>query len=61
MIIGAPKEKQNYICIDGYNTLLKQKIEQQGFTPSYFASGVFFYLKTNDLVNFMRKEEVPFE
>lgn len=61
MIIGTPSVKKNYLCVNGYDIKLKQKIETNGFTPSYFATGVFYYLKTEDLINFMRKEGIPFE
>lgn len=61
MVIGTPSAKKDYICIDGYDTITKQKIDQSGFSPSYFASGIFFYLRTEELLNFMRKEGIPFE
>lgn len=48
-----PKNPQNYIAVDSQTS---DKLHIQGFYPKYITHDAIYYIKSQELLDYMRKE-----
>lgn len=54
IVRGLPKNKDDYIKV---NSCDGKKIHKEGFIPKYIDKEYLYFLKTNELIEYLRKEE----
>lgn len=55
IIRGIPDNPLNYIIVNSKDSYI---LHSNGFQPEYMNNGDIYYLKTFELIDFMRKEDI---
>ena len=53
LIIQTPKNKEKYIIVD---SKVSQILQENGFCPKYMDNEAIYYVKSDEIVEFMSKE-----
>lgn len=53
LIRKTPKNKEKYIIVD---SKVSQILQENGFCPKYMDNEVIYYVKSDEIVEFMSKE-----
>lgn len=53
LIRQTPKNKENYIMVD---SKISQILQENGFCPKYMDNEFIYYVKSNEIIEFMSKE-----
>lgn len=53
LIRQTPKNKEKYIIVD---SKVSQILQENGFCPKYMDSEAIYYVKSDEIVEFMSKE-----
>lgn len=51
----TPKNINNYIMVDSE---ISNKLHQKGFYPKYIDNNGIYYLKTKEIIDYIRKEDL---
>lgn len=55
IIRETPKNAEEYIIVDGATSNI---LHQNGFYPKYIDNNFVYYVRSNEIINFMLKEDL---
>ena len=55
IIRETPKNAEEYIIVDGATSNI---LHQNGFYPKYMDNSFVYYVRSNEIINFMLKEDL---
>lgn len=55
LIRRTPKNKEKYIIVD---SKVSQILQENGFCPKYMDNEAIYYVKSDEIVEFMSKEDL---